>query len=75
MDLKKRLDCLIKKDKSTNPKYIIDVIKSDFFYLINNYFEVPFDCIDVNIEMVDESYKIQVNCLGERIKFMKTLSE
>lgn len=75
MDLKKRLDCLIRKDKSTNPKYIIDIIKSDFFYLINNYFEVPFESIDVDVNLEHDYYKIQLNCLGERIKFMKTLPE
>ena len=75
MDLKKRLDCLIRKDKSTNPKYIIDVIKSDFFYLINNYFEVPFENIDINVELIEDNYQIQISCLGERIKIMKTLPE
>ncbi len=75
MDLKKRLHCLIRKDKSTNPKYILDVIKSDFFYLINNYFEVPFDNIVIDIDLVDDCYKIQLSCFGERIKFMKTLPE
>ena len=39
MDLKQRLNVLIQKDKSTNPKYLIDVIKSDVYYLINNYFD------------------------------------
>ena len=53
MDLKKRLDRVINKDKETNPKYLRQVIKSDFFYLISNYFEVDFEEIEVDITVDD----------------------
>lgn len=75
MDLKKRLGSIVNKDKKTNPNYIIDVIKSDIYYLVNNYFEVDFDTILVNIELIDEKYKISVSALGERQKMMKVLPE
>jgi len=75
MDLKKRLGSLVQKDKKTNPNYIIDVIKSDIYYLLNNYFEVDFDTISVNIELIEEKYKILVSALGERQKMMKVLPE
>ena len=52
MDLKKRLGSIVQKDKKANPNYIIDVIKSDVYYLLNNYFEVDFDTISVNIELI-----------------------
>ena len=73
MDLKKRLNSVIQKDKENNPKYLIEVIKSDFYYLINNYFEVDFDDIDIDIDVVEDKYNINLNCKGERIKLMKAL--
>ena len=75
MDLKKRLDTIIQKDKENNPKYLIDVIKSDFFYMINNYFEVNFEDIALDIQPKDNSYEIIVNCIGDRMKLAKTLPE
>ena len=75
MDLKKRLGSIVQKDKKANPNYIIDVIKSDVYYLLNNYFEVDFDTISVNIELIEEKYKILVSALGERQKMMKVLPE
>ncbi len=75
MDLKKRLGSIIQKDKTSNPQYLIDVIKSDIYYLINNYFEVDFDAINVNINVEDEKYKISITTTGERLKMMKILPE
>ena len=43
MDLKKRLGSIIQKDKTSNPQYLVDIIKSDVYYLINNYFETDFE--------------------------------
>lgn len=64
---------MIEKDKQDSPKLLTDVIKSDFFYLINNYFEVSFDDIDVKITVNKNDYTIQVLTVGDRIKLMKTL--
>ena len=75
MDLKKRLGSIIQKDKTTNPQYLTDVIKSDIYYLINNYFEVDFDSITVNILLEDDKYKIEISATGERLKMMKVLPE
>ena len=75
MDLKKRLGSIVNKDKKTNPNYIIDVIKSDIYYMLNNYFEVDFDTISVNVELIEEKYKISLSALGERQKMMKVLPE
>lgn len=72
-DLNKRLDNIIQKDKENNPKYLINVIKSDFYYLINNYFEVDFDDIDIEISLVDSAYQIDITTKGDRIKLMKTI--
>lgn len=75
MDLKKRLNTVIQKDKATNPKYIISVIKSDFYYLISNYFEVDFEDIDIHIDLEKDKYKIGVKCYGDRLKTMRVLPE
>ena len=72
-DLNKRLDNIIQKDKENNPKYLINVIKSDFYYLINNYFEVDFNDIDIEISLADSSYQIEIKTKGDRIKLMKTI--
>ena len=72
-NLNQRLDNIIQKDKENNPKYLINVIKSDFYYLINNYFEVDFNDIDVEISLVDAAYQIEIKTKGDRIKFMKTI--
>ena len=73
MDLKNRLNNIIEKDKKTNPQYLINVIKSDFFYLISNYFEVDFDDINVNIETDNGKYVITLSATGERMKIMKSI--
>ncbi|MFQ6752635.1 MAG: cell division topological specificity factor MinE [Clostridia bacterium] len=75
MDLKKRLNLMIEKDKLTNPKYLIKVIKSDFYYLISNYFEVDFDDIDIDIGVEGDSYRIEIIALGDRMKTIKSMPE
>ena len=75
MDLKKRLGSIIQKDKTSNPQYLVDIIKSDIYYLINNYFETDFEAITVNINVEDEKYKITISASGERLKMMKVLPE
>ena len=75
MDLKQRLNTVIQKDKKTNPKYIIEIIKSDFYYLINNYFEVDFSTIDINIDLCNDKYNISIDCSGDRMKIVNGLPE
>lgn len=75
MDLKKRLNSIMEKDKTTNPKYLTNVIKSDFFYLISNYFEVDFNDIDIEIVPEQNFYNISISAKGDRMKLMKTLPE
>ena len=73
MDFKKRLNTIIQKNKETNPKYLIEVLKSDLYYLLNNYFEVDFDDIKLDITLENDKYLISANCLGDRIKLVKVL--
>ena len=75
MNIQQRLDSIIQKDKTNNPKYIINILKSDFFYLINNYFEVDFDDIKVEINFENEKYNLTISAVGDRLKAMKVLPE
>lgn len=75
MNLNDRLHSILEKDKKTNPKYLQNVIKSDFFYLISNYFEVDFNDIIVDFDTIDNGYQISVSCYGERMKTMRSIPE
>lgn len=74
MELISRLDNVIKKDKQISPQYIKQVIKSDIYYLLNNYFEVKFEDIDISINLrEDNMYSIQITSTGDRMKAMQIL--
>ena len=69
-----RLNDVLKKDKELNPKYITDVIKSDVYYMINNYFEVEFSDVDVKIDVDNHNqYNIVIDIKGDRLKIMRTI--
>ena len=73
MDIKKRLNCVIQKNRQTNPKFLEEVIKSDLYYLINNYFEVDIADIALDITLENDKYVISATCLGDRMKLVKVL--
>ena len=74
MELINRLDNVIKKDKKINPQYMKEVIKSDIFYLLNNYFEVEYNDIDINIDLTENNlYALSITAIGDRMKAMTVL--
>lgn len=74
MKLASRLDNVIKKDKQINPQYMKDVIKSDLFYLLNNYFDVPYSNININIDLNENNmYTLSISAIGDRLKAMQIL--
>jgi septum formation topological specificity factor MinE len=74
MELINRLDNVIKKDKKTNPQYMKEVLKSDIFDLLNNYFDVNFSDININIDLNNNNlYTININAIGDRMKSMGIL--
>ena len=75
MDLKDRLFSITKKDKEKRPEFLLEVIKSDFFYLISNYFEVDFNDISVTLNQTDNKFNIEISCLGDRLKLMRNLPQ
>ena len=75
MDLRQRLARVVKKDKQQNMKYLNNLIKSDFYYLISNYFEVDFDNIVVDLTLRGDKYAVKLECCGERIKIPQALPD
>ncbi len=75
IDVKSRLNSIIEKDKTTNTKYLLRVLKSDFYYMISNYFEVDFEDIDIDISLVGDKYKISISSLGDRMRTVKSMPE
>lgn len=74
MELINRLNNVIRQDKKVNPQYITEVIKSDIFYLLNNYFEVEYEDINIGIDVGENNlYKIAISAKGDRIKTMQVL--
>ena len=73
-DINSRLNYVLKKDKELNPDYIKEVIKSDVYYMLNNYFDVDFFDINIKIDVDDsKKYNIKIEALGDRLKIMKKL--
>lgn len=75
MDLSKRLQNITEKNRGQSPQYLKELIKSDFFYLISNYFEVQFNDISVYLDADGNKFSISISCLGDRLKLMRTLPE
>ena len=74
MELVNRLDNVIKRDKQINPQYMKEVIKSDIYYVLNNYFEVQFDDIDISIDLTDNNmYALKISAIGDRMKIINVL--
>ena len=73
--LNNRLKNVLNQDKKANPHYIKDIIKSDIYYLLNNYFEIEFKDIDVEIDVDNKNnnYTISISAHGDRLKIVKTI--
>lgn len=74
MKLINRLDNVIKKDKQINPQYMKDIIRSDLFDMLNNYFDVKYEDINITIDLTDNNmYAINISTIGDRMKAMQVL--
>ncbi|MDD4350616.1 MAG: cell division topological specificity factor MinE [Clostridia bacterium] len=70
-----RLNNVLTTDKQNNPKYMKEIIRSDIFFLINNYFDIDYESVVVNIEVNEfRKFDITINMVGDRPKFMNTIS-
>ncbi len=67
--LTERLDNVLNSERQNTPKYLQEVIKSDLFYLLTNYFDLEYDSVSVDIT-VDENrqYIVNMSCKSDRPK-------
>ena len=67
-----RLKKVLVKDKSENPTYILNVLKSDLLVLLNNYMEILPENLDINICVTENGiYKIFLEGFSKRIKVIR----
>jgi len=67
----KRLEKVLIKDKKENPTKMCDLLKSDLRFLFENYMEI--NNLDLNFEIVDSRYQIQVKVQAKRLKSFGSL--
>lgn len=71
-----RLNNVLITDKQNNPRYLKEIIRSDVFFLLSNYFDVDYDSVVINIEVNEfKKFDISISLIGDRPKFMNTISK
>lgn len=60
---------MLKQDKETISKPLLQLIKSDIYQIVTNYFDLTLDDINISYE-VDAvgKYKIDISLLSKRVK-------
>lgn len=62
----KRLEKVLVKDKTEDPKRLAEILKSDVLNLLQNYMEV--ENLDVNFDVGLDGYKFSIDVEAKRIK-------
>ena len=62
----KRLEKVLVKDKTEDPKKLAEILKSDLLNLLQNYMEVK--DLNVDFEVDTEGYFLTVTAAAKRIK-------
>ena len=62
----KRLEKVLVKDKTEDPKKLAETLKSDILNLLQNYMEVK--DLTVNFDVNTEGYYLTINAEAKRIK-------
>jgi hypothetical protein len=66
-----RLKNMLLTDKIKSPSSVENVIKSDVYYLLENYFETIRDTIDVRLSIDgDNLYDIKISLKAQKVKSM-----
>ena len=74
MNITERIKKVISVDKQYNFDNLKELIRSDEFFLLKNYFDVEFDKIDIDITKDDfGAFYIQISTKANRVKMPKTL--
>jgi len=61
--------------KNKLPKNLSEIIKSDVYFLINDYLQVKFDNVNVQIE-TDKNNKINIDIhiIGDKLKLYRSIN-
>lgn len=62
----KRLEKVLVKDKTEDPKRLAEILKSDILNLLQNYMEV--ENLDINFDVGLDGYKFSIDVEAKRIK-------
>ncbi len=62
----KRLEKVLVKDKTEDPKRLAEILKSDVLNLLQNYMEV--ENLDINFDVGLDGYKFSIDVEAKRIK-------
>ncbi len=62
----KRLEKVLVKDKTEDPKRLAEILKSDILNLLQNYMEV--ENLDINFDVDLDGYKFSIDVEAKRIK-------
>ena len=63
---RKRLEKVLVKDKTEDPKRLAEILKSDVLNLLQNYMEV--ENLNVNFNVGLDGYKFSIDVEAKRIK-------
>lgn len=74
MNIAERIKKVISADKEYNFDNLKELIKSDEYYLLRNYFDIEFDKIEVDIKKDSGQFFIQISTRANRVKMPKTLT-
>jgi septum formation topological specificity factor MinE len=74
MNCEDRLKNILITDKKQNPQKIENIVKSEVYYIIKNYFELSIDDFNVNIDVDhNNKYVVNINFESNNIKIAHTL--
>lgn len=62
----KRLEKVLVKDKTEDPKRLAEILKSDILNLLQNYMEV--ENLEINFDVGLDGYKFSIDVEAKRIK-------
>lgn len=71
---KNRAEQILLKDKMQETNCFTEVVRSDVYYILNNYFQVAEKSLSINVDVDDYGiYTININCKADKLKRVKTL--
>lgn len=70
---KNRAEQILLKDKLQETNCFTEVVRSDVFNMLNNYFQVAEKSLSINVEVDNYGiYTININCKADKLKRIYT---